>query len=735
GEGAPGGARILGRRRDLTSFRALPMVVALALAAGACRLAGQTSEPSTVVALRTQDGIRLDGDLREPAWQRAQRVSNFTQSELDFGAPATEKTEVAVVFDHDALYIGFWGYDSDPDGIRANEMARDFSWGADDNFEVVLDPFDDHRNGYLFVTNPNGARADALIAGGDRNEDWDGVWDVRTRRTAEGWFAEMRIPFSTLRFPPEGGRPWGINFERNIRRLRQQVLWQGWSRDYDLETLSRAGSLAGINGISGTRLAEARPYGIGGVEWAGAEGRSGVRSAGLDMAFLPVPSWKLQVTVRPDFAQVESDHEQVNLTRFSLFYPEKRTFFLEGSEFFAFDLGHDVEPFYSRRIGLAADRSEIPILGGVRVLGKSGATSLGAMALRTEAEGAEPATTFGVVRWKRDVLDESSVGILAVGRRDPGRTSATYGFDLRYATSALFGEREFAAGLSVAQTYDSGAETRYGLAHRLFVEYPNDFVEFSASWSRADSAFDPRVGYVRRVGFQLFDTELSFHPRPAFLPFVKQLEIKPFETSWYIDDHSGALQSMQTEVVPLAFTLKSGDDFELNFQRRADHPDVPFELFEGVEIPVGTYWTSRWEVQVESYRARPLSGQLEVNEGTFYGGRRLEATLSARWKAGRHVGLSGEYARNRITLGQSRFLVDEATARVDFAVSPRLFGALSGQWNNEDDEIIVNFRLNWIPEPGSDLYLVVNQSADTRDIFWVPTHTAVVSKLVWRIAM
>ena len=291
------------------------------------------------------------------------------------------------LFDADALYIGFWGYDSEPGGIRANGMARDFSWGAEDNFEVVLDPFDDDRNGYLFVTNPNGARADALIAGGERNEDWDGVWDVRARRTEEGWFAEMRIPFSTLRFPPEGGRPWGINFERNIRRLHQQVLWQGWSRDYGLETLSQAG-LPGGHRRRRRERASWRRVRTASAAWSGtaADGSSSVRRRRPRRGFLPVPSWKVQVTVHPDFAQVESDHEQVNLSRFSLFYPEKRTFFLEGSEFFAFDLGSDVQPFYSRRIGLAEDRSEIPILGGARVLGKSGATTLGAMALRTEAK-------------------------------------------------------------------------------------------------------------------------------------------------------------------------------------------------------------------------------------------------------------------------------------------------------------------------------------------------------------
>ncbi|MDP2957362.1 MAG: DUF5916 domain-containing protein [Longimicrobiales bacterium] len=222
----------------------------------------------------------------------------------------------------------------------------------------------------------------------------------------------------------------------------------------------------------------------------------------------------------------------MNLTRFSLFYPEKRTFFLEGSEVFAFDLGSDVRPFYSRRIGIAADRTEIPIAGGVRILGTSEGTTLGAMALRTQATETEPAAGFAVGRWKRDVLEESSVGILAVARHEAGRTFATYGADLRYGTSEFLGERELAVGLNVSQTYASDAADRFGLAHRLYVSYPNDLAELSASWVHADTAFNPGVGYVRRSGFHQLSADFGISPRPRFLPIVRQLEFKLFEMSW-----------------------------------------------------------------------------------------------------------------------------------------------------------------------------------------------------------
>jgi hypothetical protein len=696
----------------------------------------QRSEPSTLQALQITESIRLDGLLEEASWQRAQHIANFTQRELDYGAPVSERTEVAILFDADALYIGFWGYDSEPGRILASEMEYDFSWQQDDNFEVILDTFNDDRSGYLFVTNPNGAKADALVAdNGDRvNRDWDGIWVARTTVTAEGWFAEIRIPFSTLRHGPRPEEGWGINFERNIRRKREQVMWQGWSRDFNLEYVSLAGALLGLQDISDVALLEVRPLGIGGVEWGEGDTRRSVGDLGLDIDYLPTPNWKLNVTINPDFAQVESDREEVNLTRFSLFFPEKRSFFLEGQEFFDFELGEDVRPLYSRRIGLAAGRTEVPILGGVRLLGRREEATLGAMVLQTDKKSADPAANFGVFRYKQDVLDESSFGVLAVSKLASGKTHATYGVDLLYATSEFFGEREFEIGLTVAQTYTSDLASNYGLAHRLSVEYPNDLVEFSASWSRADSTFNPEVGFLRRLGFQRFATELAIAPRPEALPFLQQMEIKPFEVSYYVDDDTGELQSLYMEFVPLAFTTRGGDDFEFNFQRRADRLDEPFEIIEDEEIPIGTYWFTRWLLELSSFGGRPLSGDLEIAGGDFYLGKRTEYATSANWRASKHFSLGADYEHNTISLAGESFEVDEFGGRLDFAASPTFFGAIAGQWNSEDEEVILNFRLNWIPKPGSDLFLVINHMAETPGGGWLPLRTTLLSKLVWRIA-
>ncbi len=722
------------RRNVFPASRVLPAVlILLALPLGA---AAQTSEPSLLRAVRLTGSIRLDGLPEEPAWQAAPRITNFTQRELTEGAPVTERTEVAILYDEDAFYIAFWGYDREPDRIVASRMERDFSWGSDDCFEVIIDTYADHRTGYLFVTNPNGARADALVTDNGRrsNRDWDGVWNVHARTTAEGWFAEFRIPFSTLKFPDAPEQTWGINFERNIRRKREQALWQGWSRNYNLEQVSQAGTLEGIAGVSSGHLIDVRPHLIGGLDHTQGEPQERVADIGVSASYLLTPTFKLNVTVNPDFAQVESDRLQVNLSRFSITYPELREFFLEGQEFFDFSLGGNIQPFYSRRIGIAPDRTEIPILGGVRLLGKQGGTTVGGLVMRTARKGSEPATDYTVVRLKQDLLEESSVGLLLTGRNVPGGLDLTWGADFRLATSSLFGEQNLEASGAVAGTRNQVAGGSDGSAARLAVSYPNDRVEFDASWERATAGFEPGVGFLRREAYQKYYTELQFNPRPSFLPWIQQAEIKPLDVNYYRDDRTGEMQSLAFEYRPLGLTTRSGEALEFNIQREAERLVEPFEILEGSEIPAGTYWFSGYELAVETFSGRPVSADVGVSWGDFYSGQRTEWSFELSWRLSRFLRLSADWQQNRITFGEDHPRVDELGGRADFAFSPNLFGAVGAQWNNEDDEAILNLRINWIPQPGSDFYLVVNQEAETAPARWSPRRTALLSKIVWRIA-
>ena len=697
----------------------------------------QTSLPDQLIALRINESITLDGDLNEPAWQKAKHISNFTQREMKEGEPSTEQTEVAILFDDNNLYIGIWCYDDEANKIIAQQMKRDFNYSTDDNFKIIIDTYNDKRNGYFFVTNPNAARYDALIQdnGKSTNSSWDGVWNVKTTFTDQGWFAEFEIPFSTLKFNTKETQIWGINFERNIKRKREQVLWQGWSRDYRLTQVSNAGKLKGIEGISNVTLVELKPYGLAGIENNEDRGNTFTSNIGGDINYLITPTMKLNLTINTDFAQVESDRMQVNLSRFSLYYPEKREFFLEGQDYFDFKLGRSIRPFYSRRIGLAPDRTTIPIIAGARLLGKTGNTTLGGMNIQTAKHDSIPSTNYTVLRWKQDVLQQSNIGVIGVGKIEPNRQNAVYGADFLLSTSEAFGDKNLSFGGAIAQSYTSDAEHKTGLASRLFVSYPNDLFLISAAWDRADRYFNPETGFLRRRSYQMYTADFKIKPRPTFLPGIQKLEFKPMDFNYYVDDQTYRLQSLYTEFRPLGFMTNSGEWFEFNIQRLAENLTEDFEIFDNVIIPESEYWFTRYEVQIESFEGRPVYGYFEASWGDFYTGKRTELYLGTTFMINQNISLRANVAQNYISLPEGTFTVNEVGGRVDLAISPDLFGSVFGQWNNDDNEVLLNFRVNWIPTPGTNFYFVVNQEFDTNNGDWRSTNTTVLTKLIWRFVL
>jgi hypothetical protein len=707
-------------------------LIVLACLAGGLPLRAQRSQPDRIRATRIASPIKLDGALDEPGWTEASRISNFTQRELEENAPSTERTEVAVLYSATDLYIGVWCFDREAAKIVAQRMKWDFDTDSDDNVQMVIDTYADRRNAYYFAVNPNASQADALIQDNGRksNSDWNGVWYAAAARTEQGWFAEIRIPFSTLKFSAAKEQTWGINFERNIRHKREQVRWQGWSRDVSLRQISRAGTLDGLRDLARMRIFEFRPYAVGGLENE-REAKAFTRGdIGLDFSYLVNPTVKMDFTVNPDFAQAESDQMIVNLTRFSISYPEKRQFFLEVKNFFDFSLGR-AQPFYSRRIG-SVQGQEAAILGGARFLGKMGGTTLGVMSLQTGRTAISNATNFSLVRLKQDLGEESSVGFLAIGSFQPGHFNGTGGVDALVSTSKLFGDKNLQVGGALAATYSSGIDEATGTAHRLFFSYPNDLIDFSASWERVGLGFNPEVGFLGRTSYQVFSSELSFGPRPKFLPWIRQMEFKPFELSYYIDDVTHALQSAYVEVRPLGVELKSGEAFEFNLQRNGENLTEDFEIRDGFVIPAGRYWSDRLELQFESFEGRPLVAAAGINWGEFYTGSSAEYEAQLAWKPGKHFSASADYARTDIRLAAGAFAIDEVGARLNLSLSPRLYGSVFGQWNNDDDEILFNFRLTWIPKPGATLYFVLNQFGDTQDPRrWRINKTVAMVKFVW----
>ena len=698
----------------------------------------QHSKPDTIIATYFNQQIKLDGKLDETCWIDAFTVDNLTQREQNEGEPATEKTQIAVVYNTNEIYFGIWCFDSEPTKISAQQMERDFNWDSDDNIEIIISTFNDNRNGYLFVTNPNGAIADALIGdeGEDFNIDWNGVWDVSVERNELGWFTEIVIPFSTLKFKKDSLQIWGINFERNIRRKKEQLLWQGWSRIYEIEKISQGGKIIGINNIKqGTKI-ELKPYLLGGFELS--EGKTNkTGKIGGEINFDITNTLKLNFTANTDFAQVESDRKRINLSRFSLYYPEKRQFFLEGKNNFEMSIGN-ASLFYSRRIGIDQNTA-VPIIGGVRLFGKLKKTNIGIMSIQTYAKDSIPTTNYSVIKIKQDIFKQSSIGFISTQKFSASSINRVYGTDFTYSTSEIFGEKNLLVGGAIAISETKLANETdningNNLSYNVFLSYPNDVIEYDMGFTTVEANFNPEMGYTRRNNYQMFFTELQFNPRFKKTPFFRNLIFKPIDINYYINEDTKQTESIFYEWRPFGFVSKSGEFFEFNVQHMYDNPTEDFELIDSIYIPKGSYWDNRIEIQFSTFRGRKISAEAAASVGEFYTGKRQEYELYTYFNVNKHLNLGVDWQRNYIQLPQESFTTDEIGGRINYSFNPKLLTSIFAQWNNEEDNILINYRINWIPKIGSFFYFVVNQEFNTTNSITLK-RTTILGKLIWRFAL
>lgn len=698
------------------------------------------AQQAEINAFPTDEKIVLDGILNEAAWLNAQRVDQFTQRELNLGMPATERTEVAVIYTETTMYIGVWCYDTEPEKIVAKEMRRDFDFALDDNFIVIIDTYDDNRNGFMFVTNPNGARADIQVFnnGGSTNAFWNCVWDVKAQRTAQGWFAEIQIPFFALKYPATDGiQTWGINFERNIRRKREQSRWQGWGRNFDIEDVNQAGELKGLDKLNQKRFIELKPYGLAGGEHV--DGKSeGIGNVGGDINYLISPTYRLNMTFNTDFAQVEADQQQINLSRFPLFFPELREFFLEGDDFFDFGFGGNrITPFYSRRIGLSEARETVPILAGARVLGKEKNRTLGAMSIQTGNDGTNSTTNFSTLSWRQDVGEQSVIGAMTTNKIANGRWHTTTGINGRYSTSNFMGKRNLEFGGAAIQTYntDEGLNPN-AWAYRLFLSYPNDKLRIFASTQRSPAPFEPEVGLMRRRDFREYYAQLSLHPRPQkHLTWIRQFNFSPGSFTLVQYNQDGALQSFDYTLRFLGFNTRKGETVALEYQVVSEGLKDDFEIIEDVIIKSGQYWWNRWRATLSTFEGRALSINTTFTFGEFYDGNTFQNNTTLLWRANKFVTLNLRYEKNIIDLPTANFETDLISSRLSYAFNPNMFGSLLGQWNTAQEELNVNFRFQLIPKIGTDFYLIVNQLVDTKSGVFNTKRTTILAKLIWRFVI
>lgn len=659
--------------------------------------------------IRPSEAPVLNGRLDDAAWGRATPADAFLQREPQEGQPATERTEVRVLYDDERLYLGVFCYDREPQRIAAKEMRRDAGLGFDDSFAFVLDTFGDRRSAYLFGINPLGARYDATASGVPARDEkvdasWDGLWDVRSEVNGQGWSAEVVIPFKTLRFRRGERQAWGINFRRIIQRRNEEALWCAHRRNQGLTRLVYAGTLVGLSLPSPPSRIETRPYVTAGLQQLAGATDSHQIKGGLDLKYGLTPGLNLDVTFNTVFAQAEVDQNRINLTRFDLFFPEKREFFIEGAERFSFGEAGKLQPFHSRRIGLSPDRRQIPILAGARLTGKVGRTSLGTLAMQTRVGQGEPATLFSAVRVRQDVLSQSSVGFLLADREPfDGSPNRSFGADFTFATSRLPGNRNLTLSGYLFGTQTPG--TPDGWAGSLLVDYPNDLWRVKVRHTEIQKDLNPEMGFVKRRDIRQTSGEVKAGPRPR-IPGVRQLFFKvKFD---YLFDRHNILQNRDFEFRLLGVDTRWGDKFELNFQPKFERLDDDFEIVRGVVIPSGKYAFNQWEIRWEMSDRRPVSPKIKFQRGAYFTGRRTAYEAEGRIKFGSHLSLNTAYNRNDIRLSEASFATHEWSSRVSYAVTTSLAARAFAQWNSEDDEINLNLRLSFLPGSGSTVFLVYN---------------------------
>jgi len=685
-----------------------------------------------VRAVRATDSPKVDGVLDEAVWSTAAVVDRFVQQEPQEGRPASDRTEVRVVYDEGHLYIGVRAYSSL--AVSATEMRRDADRLFDeDNFQVILDTFHDSRNGYMFLTTPLGAKLEQQVfdegEGGGRgttaniNRNWDGVWNAAARMDSEGWTAEIDIPFSTVRFVPSESQVWGVNFQRHIRRKNESVLWSPIPKAYTLSRVSLAGELHGLSGISRGLDLRLKPFLVGGVrdvqESRTARATDWVRDVGLDARYGVTAGLNMDVTINTDFAQVEVDEQQINLTRFGLFYPEKRDFFLENSNFFTMGTGSSftsapvqTDLFFSRRIGLSDAGTPIPILGGVRLAGKSGPNNVGVLDIQTDDAFGKPGDNFLVGRYSRDVLERSRVGAIFVNKESTGGSAhfnRTLGVDANIAPSANVQINGY-----VAKTETPG---RNGddMAFYGRIAYRDPKWNLWLNYLDVQDNFNAEAGFVQRTGIRTTKAYFSPTPRPK-LGNVKLFE--PMYVLTYITDQTNRMVGRQHHLM-LGTTLRDDSFINVIYQEVLDVLDRPFRL-QGVTIPVGTYKMNEWVFTYNTSPGRRLYSRLNASPVDFYGGNRLSLSAAAGVRASSRFSTELQYNRNDVKMPWGDFLVNLSTLRVDYTFSPRMTIRSLTQYNSSTHEVSNNVRFNFIHRPGSDIYVVYNDLSQTglpADIF------------------
>ena len=724
----------------ITSIQLFPF--AAATAQPSATTAAPPAAANVAAATRATQAPTMDGDvLGDPAWAEATPITTFWQEQPDEGQPASERTEVRVVFTADTLYIGAVLYDSDPSGIVVSDARRDAPMDDTDSFQMILDTYRDRQNGFVFGTNPAGVEYDGQVtnegqgggglgfgqmqsggSGSGFNINWDAAWTVRAKIGEHGWSAEFAIPFRTLRYPAGASQTWGVNFQRNIRRRNERAYWAPIPRQFNLYRLSLAGSIGGVQ-TPALRNLRITPYALGNQL---ASGEVPVDAEtdfdfGGDLKYGLTPSLTLDATINTDFAQVEVDDQQVNLDRFTLFFPEKRPFFLENAGFFSVGNPGEVDLFFSRRIGIGDNGEAIPIMGGGRVSGKAGKFNIGLLNMQTsEFDDVVPTTNFSVARVSRDLPNRSSIGGIFTNRVAMGDLAGddehgrTYGIDGKIGIGMTTVVSTF-----MAKTDTPGVdESDHAYNVRSQTNRPQ--WDFNIGYQEVGSGFNPEIGFLSRRGYRKPDASLMTRFRPK--DFINIQELRPhatFRGFWGLDGFQ------ETGFMHLDNHWQFRDSTEIHTGMNLTREGVrtPFEIYPGVVVPPGTYDHAEAQLVGMSNQGAPISISMRATIGGFFGGDRLTLNPTLRMRAGDALTAQIDYQRNDIDLPGGAFVTNLVRTRVSYSFTSRMFTQALVQYNDRADLWSMNFRFGWLQAANTGLFVVYTDTRGLYDLFDRPERT------------
>ena len=695
-----------------------------------------TGAPITL-ALRVGEAPLVDGDvLSDAAYEDARVATGFVQNRPFDGQPASERTEVRIVHTEDTLYFGIVCYTDDPATIIAADSRRDSDLTETDSFRIILDTYHDGLNGFVFGTNPAGVEYDGQLtnegqgsgrfggggsgrpsnsrqqrgSGGGLNVNWDGVWQVATSVTDVGWTAEIAIPFRTLRYPPADVQTWGMNFQRNIRFSNEQAYWSPLPRQYTLNRLTLAGELQGLR-VPAQRNLQLMPYALGDAAYStetAQTSRSG--DVGVDLKYSISPSMTLDATYNTDFAQVEVDDEQVNLDRFTLFFPEKRPFFLENAGLFSVGQSGAVDVFFSRRIGLGEYGEQIPIHGGGRLSGKVGNnTNIGFLNMQTGAVGSTgtPQQNFTVGRVRQDLANRSNVGVMFVNRQASGSLAGDQDYNRTYALDGRWGIGE-GGTLSgfVSGTDTPGQPGENNHAYAFNARHQSERVRLSLGFTEVAPNFNPEVGFLARRSYRRMNASVFTTLRPD--DFLGVHEFRPHVSHNTVFDFDNGLQETQFTHIDNHLEWRNGYEIHTGMNVTREGVFEPFEIFPGVMVPPGRYDHSEAQIAGNTNLGAPVSANFNTIVGGLFGGKRVTITPSIAARAGETFNAMLEWSYNDLELPGGHFSTNLIRLRTSYSFTTRMFLQALVQYNDRANLWSSNLRFGLLSDANTGLFVVYN---------------------------